>query len=139
MLKLTEKKDFDYNQILASKSAKTIANEIFTLYCAETSSASFTEQLKNNLDETPVKNIESIKDGQKHKIEYTFNLVFNELTKFLRAKQSYSGKQSFLNQLLRLLRGGLILSLSESIGSDIGHSIPISGSFQIIPFSFSPE
>ena len=64
LLEFGEKKGFDYNQILDSKPGKTIAAEILTLYRAEMGSASFEKQLRNNLDETLVKNISSIESGQ---------------------------------------------------------------------------
>ena len=41
------------------------------------SSASFAKQLKNNLDETLVKNIKSIENGQELNVEDTLNLAFN--------------------------------------------------------------
>jgi hypothetical protein len=52
-------------------------------YHAEMSSVSFSKQLKNNLDETLVKNIESIEIGQELNIEDTVNLAFNEYTKYI--------------------------------------------------------
>ena len=84
LLEFAEKKGFDYDQILASKPGKTIAAEILSLYNAEMSSSS-EKQLKNNLDETLVKNIESIKNGQELNIEDTVNLAFNEFNKYLKA------------------------------------------------------
>ena len=78
-----EKKGYDYDQILDSKPGKTIATEILTLYRAEMSSTSFAKQLKNNLDETLVKNIASIENGQELNIEDTVNLAFNEFTKYI--------------------------------------------------------
>jgi hypothetical protein len=83
LLEFGEKKGFDYDQILESKPGKTIATEILKLYRVEMSSASFAKQLKNNLDETLVKNIESIENGQELNIEDTVNLAFNEFTKYL--------------------------------------------------------
>ena len=83
LLEFAEKKGFDYDQILASKPGKTIAAEILSLYNAEMSSFS-EKQLKNNLDETLVKNIESIKNGQELNIEDTVNLAFNEFNKYLK-------------------------------------------------------
>jgi hypothetical protein len=42
------------------------------------SSASFAKQLKNNLDETLVRNIKSIENGQElNNVEDTLNLAFN--------------------------------------------------------------
>ena len=64
LLEFGKKKGYDYDQILDSKPGKTIAGEILTLCCAEMSSASFAKQLKNNLDETLVKNISSIESSQ---------------------------------------------------------------------------
>ena len=84
LLEFAEKKGFDYDQILASKPGKTIAAEILSLYNAEMGSFS-EKQLKNNLDETLVKNIESIKNGQELNIEDTVNLAFNEFNKYLKA------------------------------------------------------
>ena len=84
LLEFAEKKGFDYDQILASKPGKTIAAEILSLYNAEMSSFS-EKQLKNNLDETLVKNIESIENGQELNIEDTVNLAFNEFNKYLKA------------------------------------------------------
>ena len=84
LLEFAEKKGFDYNQILASKPGKTIAAEILSVYNTETSSSS-EKQLKNNLDETLVKNIESIENGQELNIEDTVNLAFNEFNKYLKA------------------------------------------------------
>ena len=63
LLEFAEKKGFDYDQILTSKPGKTIAAEILSVYNTEMSSSS-EKQLKNNLDETLVKNIESIANGQ---------------------------------------------------------------------------
>lgn len=83
LLEFGEKKGFDYNQILASKPGKTIATEILSVYNTETSSPS-EKQLKNNLDETLVKNIESIENGQELNIEDTVNLAFNEFNKYLK-------------------------------------------------------
>ena len=83
LLEFAEKKGFDYDKILASKPGKTIAAEILSLYNAEMSSFS-EKQLKNNLDETLVKNIESIKNGQELNIEDTINLAFNEFNKYLK-------------------------------------------------------
>jgi hypothetical protein len=84
LLEFGEKKGFDYEQILDSKPGKTIASEILKLYNAETDSSSFAKQLKNNLDETLIKNIESIENGQELNIEDTVNLAFNEFTKYLK-------------------------------------------------------
>jgi len=84
LLEFAEKKGFDYDQILTSKPGKTIAAEILSVYNAETSSSS-EKQLKNNLDETLVKNIESIANGQEINIEDTVNLAFNEFSKYLKA------------------------------------------------------
>ena len=83
LLEFAEKKGFDYDQILTSKPGKTIAAEILSVYNAETSSSS-EKQLKNNLDETLVKNIESIANGQEINIEDTINLAFNEFSKYLK-------------------------------------------------------
>jgi hypothetical protein len=85
LLEFGEKKGFDYEQILESKPGKTIATEILSLYNAETNSSSFEKQLRNNLDETLVKNIESIENGQELNIEDTVNLAFNEFNKYLKA------------------------------------------------------
>ena len=84
LLEFAEKKGFDYDQILASKPGKTIAAEILSVYNTETSSSS-EKQLKNNLDETLVKNIESIENGQELNIEDTVNLAINEFNKYLKA------------------------------------------------------
>ena len=84
LLEFAEKKGFDYDQILTSKPGKTIAAEILSVYNAGTSSSS-EKQLKNNLDETLVKNIESIANGQEINIEDTVNLAFNEFSKYLKA------------------------------------------------------
>ena len=83
LLEFAEKKGFDYDQILVSKPGKTIAAEILSVYNTETSSSS-EKQLKNNLDETLVKNIESIENGQELNIEDTVNLAFNEFNKYLK-------------------------------------------------------
>ena len=83
LLEFAEKKGFDYDKILASKPGKTIAAEILSVYNTETSSSS-EKQLKNNLDETLVKNIESIENGQELNIEDTINLAFNEFNKYLK-------------------------------------------------------
>ena len=64
LLEFGKKKGYDYDQILESKLGETIATEILTLCRAEMCSASFAKQLKNNLDETLVKNISSIESGQ---------------------------------------------------------------------------
>jgi hypothetical protein len=85
LLEFGEKKGFDYDQILESKPGKTIATEILTLHNAETNSTSFEKQLRNNLDQTLVKNIASIENGQERNIEDTVNLAFNEFTKYLKA------------------------------------------------------
>ena len=66
--------------------SQTIAKEILALYRAEASSGSFEKQLKNNLDETLVKNISSIENGQELNIEDTVNLAFNEFNKYLKTK-----------------------------------------------------
>jgi hypothetical protein len=71
------------DRLLASKPGKTIATEILSVYNTETSSSS-EKQLKNNLDETLVKNIESIENGQELNIEDTVNLAFNEFNKYLK-------------------------------------------------------
>jgi len=84
LLEFAEKKGFDYDQILTSKPGKTIAAEILSVYNTEMSSSS-EKQLKNNLDETLVKNIESIANGQEINIEDTVNLAFNEFSKYLKA------------------------------------------------------
>ncbi|MBT3415746.1 MAG: hypothetical protein HOA09_05715 [Nitrospina sp.] len=84
LLEFAEKKGFDYDQILTSKPGKTIAAEILSVYNTEMSSSS-EKQLKNNLDETLVKNIESIANGQEINIEDTINLAFNEFSKYLKA------------------------------------------------------
>ena len=63
LLEFGKKKSYDYDHILDSKSGKTIARETLTLCRAEMSSTSFAKQLKNNLDETLVKNISSIESG----------------------------------------------------------------------------
>jgi hypothetical protein len=78
LLEFGEKKGYDYDQVLESIPWETIATEILTLYRVEMSSASFAKQLKNNLDETLVKNISSIENAQELNIESTVNLVFNE-------------------------------------------------------------
>ena len=83
LLEFAEKKGFDYDQILTSKPGKTIAAEILSVYNTEMSSSS-EKQLKNNLDETLVKNIESIANGQEINIEDTINLAFNEFSKYLK-------------------------------------------------------
>ena len=64
LLEFGKKKGYDYDQILASKPGETIATEILTICRAEMSSASFAKQLKNNLDETLLKNISSIESSQ---------------------------------------------------------------------------
>ena len=64
LLELGNNKGYDYDQILDSKPGETIAREILTLCCPEMSSASFAKQLKNNLDETLLKNISSIESSQ---------------------------------------------------------------------------
>ena len=84
LLEFGDKKGFDYDQILESKPGKTIAKEIFSLYNAETDSSSFEKLLRNNLDETLVKNIESIENGQDLNIEDTVNLAFDAFTKCLK-------------------------------------------------------
>jgi hypothetical protein len=121
-----------------SKPGKTIATGISTLYSAEMSSASFAKQLKNNLEETLVKNISSIENGQELNIEDTVNLALNKFTKYLQ-KYPYLKNTFLFKRRYKLLKRGLLLSFSERMGSDIGQSMPISGSFQISPFSFSPE
>ena len=63
MLEFGKKKGYDYDQILDSKPGETLATEILTFCRAEMSSTSFAKQLKNNLDETLVKNISSIESG----------------------------------------------------------------------------
>lgn len=83
LLEFGEKKGFDYDQILASKPGKTIATEILSVYNTEMGSSS-EKQLKNNLDETLVKNIDSIENGQELNIEDTVNLAFNEFNKYLK-------------------------------------------------------
>jgi hypothetical protein len=83
LLEFNEKKGFDNDQILSSKLGNTIATKILTLYRTEMRSASFAKQLKNNLQETLVKNISSIKNGQELNIEDTVSLAFNEFTKYL--------------------------------------------------------
>jgi hypothetical protein len=83
LLDFGEKKGFDYDQVVDSKPGRTIATEILTLYRAEMNSASFAKQLQNNLDETLVKNISFIHNGQELNIEDTVNLAFNEFTKYL--------------------------------------------------------
>ena len=83
LLEFAEKKGFDYDQILTSKPGKTIAAEILSVYNTEMSSSS-EKQLKNNLDETLVKNIESIANGQEINIEDTINLALNEFSKYLK-------------------------------------------------------
>jgi hypothetical protein len=84
LLEFGEKKGFDYDQILESKPGKTIATEILSLYNTETGSSSFEKQLRNILDETLVKNISTIENGQDLNIEDTVNLAFNEFVKFLK-------------------------------------------------------
>ncbi|MZG30729.1 MAG: hypothetical protein F3741_07985 [Nitrospinae bacterium] len=86
LLEFGESKGFDYDKILDSKPGKTIATEILKLYRAETDSGGFEKQLKNNLDETLVKNIASIENGQELNIEETVNLAFNEFKKYLNPK-----------------------------------------------------
>jgi hypothetical protein len=86
LLEFGEKKGFDYDQILESKPGKTIAAEILKLYNAEATSPSFEKQLKNNLDETLVKNISSIENSQELNIEDTVNLAYNEFIKYLKAQ-----------------------------------------------------
>ena len=86
LLEFGENKGFDYDKILDSKPGQTIAKEILALYRAEASSGSFEKQLKNNLDETLVKNISSIENGQELNIEDTVNLAFNEFNKYLKTK-----------------------------------------------------
>jgi hypothetical protein len=86
LLEFGENKGFDYDKILDSKPGQTIAKEILALYRTEASSASFEKQLKNNLDETLVKNISSIENGQELNIEDTVNLAFNEFDKYLKTK-----------------------------------------------------
>lgn len=85
LLDFGEKKGFDYDQILDSKPGKTIAKEILSLYNSEATSSSFEKQLKNNLDETLVKNISSIADGQELNIEDTINLAYNQFKKYLKS------------------------------------------------------
>ena len=63
LLEFGKKKGYDYDQILDSKPGETLATEILTFCRAEMSSTSFAKQLKNNLDETLVKNISSIESG----------------------------------------------------------------------------
>ena len=87
LLEFGEKKGYDYDQVLDSKPGKTIATEILKLYRAEMDSASFAKQLKNNLDETLVKNIASIENGQELNIEDTVNLAFNEFTKYIQSNK----------------------------------------------------
>ena len=86
LLEFGEKKGYDYEQILGSKPGKTIAAEILKLYNAEANSGSFEKQLKNHLDETLVKNISSIENGQELNIEDTVNLAFNVFNKYLQSK-----------------------------------------------------
>lgn len=86
LLEFGEKKGYDYDQVLDSKPGKTIATEILALYRAEMTSASFAKQLKNNLDETLVKNIESIENGQELNIEDTVDLAYNEFIKYIQKK-----------------------------------------------------
>jgi hypothetical protein len=137
-LEFVEKKGYDYDQVMDSKPGETIATGILTLYHAEMSPASFAKQLENNLGETLVKNISSIENSQELNIENTVNLALNEFTKYLK-KYPYLQKIFLLKRRYKLLKRALLLSLSERMGSDIGQSMPISGSFQISPFSFSPE
>lgn len=86
LLEFGEKKGYDYDQVLDSKPGKTIATEILKLYRGEMNSSSFAKQLKNNLDETLVKNISSIENGQELNIEDTVNLAFDEFTKYIQKK-----------------------------------------------------
>lgn len=88
LLEFGEKKGYDYDQILDSKPGKSIAGEILTLYKNEMGSGSFEKQLKNSLDETLVKNISTIENGQGLNIEDTVNLAYGEFSKYLSGKAS---------------------------------------------------
>ena len=83
LLEFGEKKGFDYDQILDSKPGISIAGEIVTLYKNEMGSSSFEKMLKNNLDETLVKNISTIENEQDLNIEDTVNLAYREFNKYL--------------------------------------------------------
>ena len=83
LLEFGEKKGYDYDQILDSKPGISIAGEILTLYKNEMGSSSFEKLLKNSLDETLVKNIATIENGQDLNIEDTVNLAYREFSKYL--------------------------------------------------------
>lgn len=51
-------------------------------------SGSFEKLLKNSLDETLVKNISNIENGQDLNIEDTVNLAYSEFNKYLSGKTS---------------------------------------------------
>ena len=88
LLEFGEKKGYDYDQILDSKPGKSIAGEVLTLYMNEMGSGSFEKLLKNSLDETLVKNISNIENGQDLNIEDTVNLAHSEFNKYLSGKTS---------------------------------------------------
>jgi hypothetical protein len=88
LLEFGEKKGYDCDQILDSKPGKSIAGEILTLYKNEMGSGSFEKLLKNSLDETLVKNISNIENGQDLNIEDTVSLAYNEFNKYLSGKTS---------------------------------------------------
>ncbi len=85
LLEFGEKKGYDYDQILDSKPGRSIAGEILTLYKNEMGAGSFEKLLKNSLDETLVKNISNIENGQELNIEDTVNLAYSEFNKYLSA------------------------------------------------------
>jgi hypothetical protein len=58
------------------------------MYKNEMGSSSFEKQLKNSLDETPVKNISTIDNGQNLNIEDTVDLAYKEFNKYLPGKAS---------------------------------------------------
>ena len=85
LMEFDDNKGYDYDQIPDNKPGKTTMTETLKLYCAETNSSSFEKQLKNNLDEILVKNIESIENGQALNIENTVSLAFSEFNKYLQS------------------------------------------------------
>jgi hypothetical protein len=99
-------------------------------------SASFEKQLKNSLDETLVNNIFTIENGQDLNIEDTVNLAYKEFNKYLSGKSS---RTIYPSPDHISFNAGLVLSFSDRTGFEVGHLMPISGSFHIIPFSFSAE
>lgn len=57
-------------------------------YENEMGSGSFEKQFKNSLDETLVKNISTIENGQDLNIEDTVNLFYKDFNKYLSGKAS---------------------------------------------------